>query len=240
MKLRVPRGFSLAVQYLLDEWLPPILRDSAWFMYLPMRLLFGQYTSEMMNFKDRAFELTETEFSGVYVRTASVNELQGQTDLNPACIREILASLVGQDILEVGCGRGHLLGLIERGAGSTGTRNITGCDIVIPSALKAALPNVTLTQANIESLPFATDAFDTVICTHTLEHVQHLSLAISELRRVTRRRLIIVVPRQRPYRYTFSLHINFFPYVWSLTGQFGHHPGAVVKRLGDWYYQEDF
>ena len=233
MKLHVTRNFSLAVQYLLDEWLPPILRDSPWFMFLPMKLLFGAHTREMMTFKDQAFELNEQEFADVYVRTAPVNELQGQTDLNAACIAEILGSLTGHSALEVGCGRGYLLELLKP------RTTVTGCDIVIQPQLREKLPEVTLVEANIESLPFGTGAFDTVICTHTLEHVQHLSLAISELRRVCANRLIIVVPRQRPYRYTFSLHINFFPYVWSLTGQFGLHPATTIKRLGDWYYQED-
>jgi len=69
MAIRVSRNFSLAVQYVLDEWLPPILRDSRWVMYLPMKLLFGTHTREMMDFKDGAFRLSEAEFSGVYVRT---------------------------------------------------------------------------------------------------------------------------------------------------------------------------
>jgi ubiquinone/menaquinone biosynthesis C-methylase UbiE len=231
--MKVSRNFSLAVQYLLDEWLPPVLRDAKWFMYLPMRLVVREHAREFMTFKSQAFRLSEAEFSGVYERTASVNELQGETDLNAACTEEILASLAGQTVLEVGCGRGYLARRMAQ------THQVTASDIIVSPALEAALPQVTFVAANIESLPFGNGEFDTVVCTHTLEHVQHLELAVRELRRVTRRRLIIVVPRQRPYKYTFSLHINFFPYDWSLVGQFGYRPGAVIKRLGDWYYQED-
>jgi hypothetical protein len=58
---------------------------------------------------------------------------------------------------------------------------------------------------------------------------------------VARRRLIIVVPRQRPYRYTFDLHLRFFPYSHSLLGLLA--PAARKHRLdeigGDWFYQED-
>jgi ubiquinone/menaquinone biosynthesis C-methylase UbiE len=92
-------------------------------------------------------------------------------------------------------------------------------------------------------LPFAPCAFDTVICTHTLEHVQNLTAAIDELRRVTRRRLIIVVPRQRPYRYTFDLHLHFFPYKHSLLTHLTPVPDIADRMVrdldGDWYYQED-
>ena len=55
-----------------------------------------------------------------------------------------------------------------------------------------------------------------MVCTHTLEHVRGLLVAIGELRRVCSDKLIIVVPKQRPYRYTFDLRIHFFPYEHSL------------------------
>jgi ubiquinone/menaquinone biosynthesis C-methylase UbiE len=56
------------------------------------------------------------------------------------------------------------------------------------------------------------DAFDTVISTHTLEHVQHVAAALEGIRRVARRGVVVVVPHQRPYRATFNPHIHFFPY----------------------------
>lgn len=43
-----------------------------------------------------------------------------------------------------------------------------------------------------------------------------MNTALAELRRVAKRRLIIVVPKQRNYKYTFELHINFFPYLFDL------------------------
>jgi ubiquinone/menaquinone biosynthesis C-methylase UbiE len=73
-------------------------------------------------------------------------------------------------------------------------------------------PAVNFLQENIERLSFADNEFDTVISSHTLEHVQDAQAAIQELRRVTKSRLIVVLPKQRPYRYTFDLHLRFFPY----------------------------
>jgi ubiquinone/menaquinone biosynthesis C-methylase UbiE len=40
-------------------------------------------------------------------------------------------------------------------------------------------------QANIEKLPFADNSFNTVISTHTLEHVTNIRQAVRELKRVT-------------------------------------------------------
>ena len=98
-----------------------------------------------------------------------------------------------------------------------------------------------LREADIENLPFQDNEFDTVVSTHTLEHVLDIKKAISELRRVGRKRLIIVVPKQRPYNYTFDLHVHFFPYKWALLAHMTEAKGAQDMRLldGDWYYQED-
>ncbi|MDZ7762755.1 MAG: methyltransferase domain-containing protein [Desulfovermiculus sp.] len=77
-------------------------------------------------------------------------------------------------------------------------------------------PQVTFRQAELPLLPFIDQMFDTVVCTHTLEHIPDIRQAVKELRRVAKKRLIIVLPRQRPYRYTFDLHLHFFPYAWSV------------------------
>jgi ubiquinone/menaquinone biosynthesis C-methylase UbiE len=231
--LRVSREFSLAVQYVLDQWLPPVLRDARWFMWLPMRLLFGRHAAEVMDFKKHAFTMSKSQFSGVYERMAGLDDLQGETDLNQRCTEEILRHLEGETVLEVGAGRGYLANLMSQ------TRQVTASDILISDELRSRLPQVAFAEANAEQLPFGDASFDTVVCTHTLEHVQRLDVAISELRRVARRRLIVVVPKQRPYLYGFSLHINFFPYAWSLQGQLGHRERAEIRDLGDWFYLED-
>jgi ubiquinone/menaquinone biosynthesis C-methylase UbiE len=231
--MRLTRDNSIRIQYVLDQWLPPVLRDARWLMYPAMRFVFKDKARDFMDFKQRAFTMTDAEFAGVYRRTADVSELQGETDLNDRCTEEILRNLVGQSVMEVGCGRGYLAGRMSTG------HHVTAVDILVSDETRAKYPQVTFDEANIEKLPFADGSFDTVVCTHTLEHVQDLPKAVAELRRVTRRRLIIVVPRQRPYQYSFSLHIHFFPYVWSLQGQIGVRPGSVIKDLGDWYYSED-
>jgi ubiquinone/menaquinone biosynthesis C-methylase UbiE len=231
--MKVPRRFSVSVQYILDEIVPPIIRDSRWFMYLPMRFVLKDTAQDFMNFKNEVFGYSAKQFGDLYSRTSHVQELQGETDLNKPCTDEILKTISGKNVLEVGCGRGYLAGLIAESG-----FNITGCDIVISKKTVKKYPVVKFVEGNIEKLPFKDKSFDTVISTHTLEHVQNLPQAISELRRVAKHELIIVVPRQRPYKYTFSLHTQFFPYEWSLQNAFGFRKGATIKKLGDWFYYE--
>jgi ubiquinone/menaquinone biosynthesis C-methylase UbiE len=102
------------------------------------------------------------------------------------------------------------------------------------------LPDVAFREGAAEALPFADDAFDTVVCTHMLEHVQDLPRAIAELRRVASRRLVVVVPAQRPYRYTFDLHLHFFPYPSTLLAAMGPARRNSCRNVGgDLFYVED-
>lgn len=229
--MHIPRKASIFVQRLLDDYVPPVIRDSRWFMSVPMYLLFRDRAPLYMNFKSSAYTLTDKEFSDVYAQLG--DDLQGETDLNEKCTARILESLVGKSVLEVGCGRGYLAGKMA------GVKPTTACDVYVPAYAASRYPEVRFETANIERLPYKDNEFDTVVTTHTLEHVRDLPSAIAELRRVARKRLIIVVPRQRPYTYNFSLHLNFFSHKWSFPALLGYRPHRLVC-LGDWLYIEDY
>ena len=231
--MKVNRNFSVFVQYLLDEWVPPRIRDSRLFMGPAMHYVLKDGAREFMTFKNWFYTADSARIGKLYEKTAHLQEIQGETDLNQQCIERILDSLGSGTVLEVGCGRGYLANLISK------THKITACDIVIPSSLKKKYPKIKFVSGDIENLPFKDGQFDTVISTHTLEHTKNLRKAVDELRRVARKQLIIVVPRQRPYKYTFSLHTQFFPYEWSLTNAFGYSENAVIEKLGDWFYREN-
>lgn len=234
MAVQLSRGFTLWIHFLFDHCLPPVLRDAHWFMWLPFKLLFGQRAGIFFSFKDKAPDLSVESFAQIY-RDAAPAFIPRETDLNQASLTAIEANIVGDSVLDIACGRGFL-------AKRLATRyQVTAVDMLFDPLLTAATPQVRFQQANIENLPFADRAFDTVVCAHTLEHVQHLYQAIQELRRVCRRRLMLVVPRQRPYRYTFDLHLHFFPYAASLRQVMGHTGTRQECRDagGDWFYLED-
>ncbi len=231
--MKVSRKFSIAVQFVLDELVPPIIRDSKWFMSIPMKIVLKDASEDFMEFKNWVFFSTEKEFSSLYEKTLHVQELQGETDLNQACTEAILELVKDSKVLEVGCGRGYLADRLSE------ENEVTACDIVVSKDLKKKYKKVKFVEANIERLPFADNSFETVVTTHTLEHVKNLELAVSEIKRVASKQVIIVVPRQRPYKYTFSLHTQFFPYQWSLENAFGYNPKTTsIKKLGDWLYVE--
>lgn len=230
--MALSRDLTLRIHTIFDQWLPPVLRDQRWFMGPFLHVLYKHRTQDYLDFKDGAFAMSEAEFREAYRRVNDVM-FERETDLNRACVARILKEVRGPQVLEVGCGQGFLTKLLAKDF------RVTAADIVIGDALRAACPQVDFHESNIEALPFADNAFDAVVCTHTLEHVRNLGAAIDELRRVARR-LIVVVPRQRPYQYTFDMHLSYFPYKWSVLFAFAPK-GAYVcdDEGGDWFYMED-
>lgn len=230
--MRVNRNFSVFVQYILDEWVPPRLRDSKLLMRPAMKFVLKDGADEFMSFKNWFYSADSKQIGELYEKTSHLQEIQGETDLNQQCTKKILETISSDRVLEVGCGRGYLANLISE------KHNITACDIVISKGLRKRFPKIKFVAGDIENLPFKDGEFETVISTHTLEHTKDLKKAVSELRRVCSKELIIVVPRQRPYKYTFSLHTQFFPYEWSIINAFGYRKGASIQKLGDWFYYE--
>lgn len=222
-----------AVRWVLEDLLPPALRDSPLFLPL-MYLAWGREARRFIAFRDRARTMSEAEYAAFY---AALPALMGETDLNRACIARILDEAVGDTILDAGCGRGFLA---ERLARRWPGAQVTGIDMVAPER-PGAPPNLRFAQGWLGRLPFGDDSFDTVVCTHTLEHILDLDGAVADLRRIARRRLILVVPREREARYAFNLHLHFFPYAHSFLNRIRPPEGRFVCEVlhGDIYYRED-
>jgi SAM-dependent methyltransferase len=203
----VNRETTNRIRFVIEDVLPPILRDSAFFKGAAS-MVWGSHIGKLAKFRERAPFLTAQEYETLYREHPRVH---AGTDNSTACIKRITASIAGESVCDVGCGTGALLSHIK--AANPDLQRLTGVDFVVDDA--AQIDGVEYVAAMIEKLPFADGEFDTVICTHVIEHVLEYRQAIAELRRIARKRLIIVVPREREYRYSFNPHFNFFPYTHS-------------------------
>ncbi|MBI5227683.1 class I SAM-dependent methyltransferase [Candidatus Micrarchaeota archaeon] len=231
--MALERNISIKLIYLLDNLIPPIIRDSKIFMYPLMWIVFGKKVHTFIDFKEKAHLLSEREFAEVYENVSDVN-LKRETDLNRGCFSKILDSVKGNSVLDIGAGKCVLAAEINKMG-----KSVTAADIVISNEIKEKFPTLIFKEANVEQMPFKDKVFDTVVCTHTLEHVRNLANAIKELRRVCKKRLIVVVPKQRHYRYTFDLHLNFFPYESALLTVMDNKEGQCRVVEGDLFYIED-
>lgn len=102
-----------------------------------------------------------------------------------------------KDVHEIGCGEGHIIGMLAR----NGYR-VRGCDIE-PAALAVAQSeaerhglDIPLAKKSIYELDPVTDSADVILCCEVLEHLTDPAAALDRLLAVTRKNLIVSVPRE--------------------------------------------
>lgn len=223
------RTLTNAIRYVMDECVPPVIRDSKWFMWPFFVFAYrGRNVAQAMNFKKLVHQMSDEEYRAFYegLNTISRNR---KTDLNEASILEMIRGIPAdaKRLLDVGCGRGYFL---SRVAEARPDLELVGSDVVD----KLAYQGMRLVAGNIESLPFEDRSFDVVTCSHTLEHIVDPSAAIRELKRVAKRVLFVAVPRQRYYFYTLDEHVNFYPQAEMLTTALGFNRFTCRNIQGDW------
>jgi len=228
------RDFTSKINWILDNIVPPALRDNRYLISFLFRLLFGDKYRYFMEFKENVCGMDKQQLNNYYKVLSDVH-LKRETDLNELSLNMIIDSVVGSSVLDIACGRGFLSKMLREKK----RMDVTGIDFNLPDKLRKDSV-IRFLEGDIEDIMFPDKYFDTVVCAHTLEHVRDFQKAVSELRRVAKKRLIVVVPRQREYKYTFDLHLHFFPYPHSLR-QVMDNNSAYIKVLGnDLFYMEDY
>ena len=222
------RRVTTAVRRLLDDFLPPVVREWRPFNRWMASRFHGPAFD--LDFKERAFAMSPREIADAYAALDSGNARYRDTDTTPGQIAAIALAARGR-VLEVGSGNGVVA---ERLAAAG--HELVAVDVTLGSARETRRrATCTVALAGLPDLPFADGAFDTVVCAHTLEHIPDLYRAAAELRRVARR-VIVVVPRQRYYRYTVDYHLHFFP----SAGPLEHLLGGTAREVdGDWVVVSD-
>ncbi len=215
----------------MDECIPSVIRDSKYFMYPFYYFAYGgRNIKQVMNYKKLVYGFSEEEYNEFYnnLNTISRNRL---TDLNVASLKHILSGIdnTATSLIDIGCGNNYLLKKIKE---RYPVLKLFGADVKeIENSIE-----YDFSKANIESLPFDDNSFDIVTCTHTLEHILNPEKAVQELKRITGKQLIVVVPCQRYFFYTLDEHVNFFHYREKLTSLIDIKNYTCEKKWGDWVY----
>ena len=90
-----------------------------------------------------------------------------------------------------------------------------------------------ISREDIHKLSFDDHSFDTVLCQQVLEHAYDPPHAISELRRVAKKQLIITVPNE-PFFTLFRFLVWEKEHLWAIT------PSILKHYLGDPCYERTF
>lgn len=230
--MKLSRNFTNVFNWILDNLIPPIIRDSKFFSNPLFWLLFGRKFKFFMNFKINAEFLSKEQIIEYY-KNLSDKHIKRETDLNKESVNFILDNILGDNVLDIACGKGYLAKKIA----AKHNVKVTGIDFIINDELKNST-NPIFVKGNIENIPYPDKHFDTVICAHTLEHIINIQHCINELRRVCNKKLIIILPKQREYKYTFDLHLHFFPYKFSVIKILNNNMGHCFCIKNDWIYYE--
>ena len=162
------------LRWVLEDLLPPVVRDSRAFGWLAS-LAWGRHIADLARFRSRAPYVTTQEYEAIYRQHPRVQE---ETDNSSACIGRVLAHIVGDSVCDVGCGTGFLARRVRDAAPGPYAR-LAAVDFVLDR--EGDWEGIEAREARIESLPYVDGAFDTVVCTHVLEHILDIRAAIAEL-----------------------------------------------------------
>ena len=208
----------------LDDFLPPVIRE-----WRPLnRWMATKFHGRNfdLDFKQRAFAMSPREFAEAYAALEAGGARYRDTDTTPSQVAAICEAAHGR-VLEVGSGNGVVAAALVAAG-----REVTALEVTLGSAAETRRRAAcTVALASLPALPFGDAAFDTVVCAHTLEHVPDLYAAARELRRVAKT-VIVVVPRQRYYKYTVDYHLHFFPSAAPLEHLLDGHAREID---GDWF-----
>lgn len=217
------------IRFVLEEILPPIIRDSFIFKFIIKKIYRNDKIHQKL--KSNILNISQEEYKNYYKNMPQIHE---NSDLSDLCIEEILKNIKPRNIIDVGCGNGFLLKKIRD---KNKKIKLNGSELTVNSKLRQnfKINNIKLYEKEIENIDQIKTKFDTVICSHVLEHVLDINKAYFNLKKICRKKLIIVVPRERPYEHTFNGHIHFFPYKWSFINTIRPKNKFIIKDL-----QRDF
>ncbi len=100
-----------------------------------------------------------------------------------------------ESLLDVGCGEGFTLALLKRKNIAKKYEGIEYLDTAIELGKKLH-PDILIKKGDIYDLPYKDNAFDIVVCTEVLEHLERPADALKELTRVTRKYCLLSVPHE--------------------------------------------
>ncbi len=195
------------------SWLPDPLREvlstinQRLFARSTVRRKYGDWFE--VDWRKKFRSLSDEEWKRAYDAAWRMhsNQCVEETD------EEMILGALGEkgSVLEVGCGAGSLaIRLAKEGF------NVTGLDVSTEALQKASAEamrvdvSVDWKQGFVEHLPVPEKSYDYVTCCHTLEHVKDLAKSVAELKRVARKRIVVLTPKQKFRLYAENYHTQFF------------------------------
>jgi SAM-dependent methyltransferase len=102
-------------------------------------------------------------------------------------------------VLDAGCGEGHVTAWLARALPASEVTGVDGRAEAL-TAFRRRNPGSRAVEADLSALPFGDYAFDLVLCTEVLEHLDEPRTVLRELGRVCAGHLFLTVPHEPFFR----------------------------------------
>lgn len=132
-------------------------------------------------------------------------------------------------ILDVGCGEGYLTKFLD----SNNDLKIIGIDVgedVIKRA-KEMNPGLKFEKGSIYNLKYKDESFDCVIANEVLEHIEDPDKGLEEIKRASKKYVIISVPNEPFFRLANILRLRYLKRLGNTPGHIQHWNRFQFKRL---------
>jgi ubiquinone/menaquinone biosynthesis C-methylase UbiE len=134
-------------------------------------------------------------------------------------IRTIIHDLKPESLLDCGCGEGIILHHYSHDLQNTKCYAIDMDPTEVRDAQKNN-PHCIIHMADIETIPFEDNSFDLLVSTEVFEHLENPDQALNEVFRVSKKYILLSVPREPIWR---IMNILRFSYI----SNFGNTPGHL-------------
>ena len=108
---------------------------------------------------------------------------------------KVVSNLNPNSIVDAACGEGFTLDRLDKAGYKDQVVGFDGSLVAINLG-KALFPQLSLFVANTYQIPCEDNSFDLVVCTEALEHMKHPDTALHEMKRISRRHLLLSVPNE--------------------------------------------
>lgn len=136
-------------------------------------------------------------------------------------------------VLDAGCGEGELTNLVYQQL--PGLEKLKGIELEAVTVAEAnrRFPHLDISQGTIYDLPFENDSFDLVMACEVLEHLEDPQKAIKEIMRVSKRYMLVSVPREPIWRICNMARGKYLSRLGNTPGHIQHWSSRqFVKLIG--------
>jgi 2-polyprenyl-3-methyl-5-hydroxy-6-metoxy-1,4-benzoquinol methylase len=140
------------------------------------------------------------------------------------------------NILDVGCGEGLVLGYLNSNYQVNKTFAIDYDEKEVLSA-KKNIPFCNVNKGNIYDLQFDSNEFDLVICSEVLEHLIKPEEAIAEIHRVTKKFALLSVPREPIWRILNMIRFKYWKGLGNTPDHLNHWSKNTFKLFIKNYFK---